>query len=627
MNQDFVIEDGVLTLYQGQEEEVVIPEQVRAIGRGAFTDCRTVRRVIIPDSVLSVRLKSFTNCDRLESVRFGDGVEKIIMGTFFSCPGLSEIWLGKRVSEISPRGFIRCGSLRAIHASPDSTTYMSVNGVLYSRDGTVLVQYPPGKTESEYVIPEGVLRLGPGAVCHCGSLSSVTIPRSLSLISLGNFSDCGRLKEFRFDGSVSEFNEQMMDRADLQEYSVRCAGGRLEKTRTEAGTSFQIIDDEHHLILSSRDTVKRYAGEEETAVVPDGIRKIAGGAFRNCRTVKTVVLPDSVEEIGKFAFSGCDRLETVRIPEKVSGLLQGTFYGCSSLREAVLPGTKYFYGYTFYGCGRLASVAIPKAERIGKSTFDGCASLTDIHLPPSLRQICFRAFSGCSGLRGVTLPDGLEIIENDAFNGCAGLTRVTIPQSVQVIGRNVFFGCGGLSAESIALPDHLKHRARSLLKDPYGLDWAHRPWAFPEQEEIYRLECAERGFYTEAVWNLDEYIPHLLAEMLEILSYGHFGHPMDVGPEEWSRILKEMAAKFRNASELRGMDLPDGVLSSLIGQCLEKPQLQPALQTIPEGMVQGYLNGQLSEINNGQAVLNEFADKEMKDGFDMLKEYLWRLWD
>ena len=43
--------------------------------------------------------------------------------------------------------------------------------------------------------------------------------------------------------------------------------------------------------------------------------------------------------------------------------------------------------------------------------------------------------------------------------------------------------------------------------------------------------------------------------------------------------------------------------------------------------MQGYLNGQLSEINNGQAVLNEFADKEMKDGFDMLKEYLWRLWD
>lgn len=45
---DFVIENGVLKKYSGSDEEVVIPDNVTAIGKEAFKNCRRIRKVVIP---------------------------------------------------------------------------------------------------------------------------------------------------------------------------------------------------------------------------------------------------------------------------------------------------------------------------------------------------------------------------------------------------------------------------------------------------------------------------------------------------------------------------------------------------------------------------------------------------
>ena len=40
---DFIIEDGVLVRYVGEESDVVIPEGVTAIGDGAFVGCERLQ--------------------------------------------------------------------------------------------------------------------------------------------------------------------------------------------------------------------------------------------------------------------------------------------------------------------------------------------------------------------------------------------------------------------------------------------------------------------------------------------------------------------------------------------------------------------------------------------------------
>lgn len=65
---DFIIEQGVLRQYSGNETEVVIPDCVTAIGDRAFFQCTSLTSVIIPDSVTSIGQGAFLECSNLTSI-------------------------------------------------------------------------------------------------------------------------------------------------------------------------------------------------------------------------------------------------------------------------------------------------------------------------------------------------------------------------------------------------------------------------------------------------------------------------------------------------------------------------------------------------------------------------------
>ena len=50
----FEIEDGILNKYNGKEEKVTIPNEVRMIGFCAFDGCETVKEIVIPKTVYRV---------------------------------------------------------------------------------------------------------------------------------------------------------------------------------------------------------------------------------------------------------------------------------------------------------------------------------------------------------------------------------------------------------------------------------------------------------------------------------------------------------------------------------------------------------------------------------------------
>lgn len=64
-NQDFVIENGVLTKYNGPGGDVTIPAGVTRIDIEAFKDCTDLTSVTIPESVTEIGYNVFTNCRRL----------------------------------------------------------------------------------------------------------------------------------------------------------------------------------------------------------------------------------------------------------------------------------------------------------------------------------------------------------------------------------------------------------------------------------------------------------------------------------------------------------------------------------------------------------------------------------
>jgi hypothetical protein len=69
---------------------------------------------------------------------------------------------------------------------PLNSAYSSVDGVLFNQIKTTLVEYPSGKVGS-YTILTSATTIGDYAFSECFSLTSVTIPNSVTSIGAGAF--------------------------------------------------------------------------------------------------------------------------------------------------------------------------------------------------------------------------------------------------------------------------------------------------------------------------------------------------------------------------------------------------------------------------------------------------------
>ena len=85
---DFVIENGVLEKYTGNETKVVIPDSVTEIGEHAFKDCESLKEITIPDSVTVIYDEAFKGCESLKEIIIPDSVTEIGDMVFSSCEDL-----------------------------------------------------------------------------------------------------------------------------------------------------------------------------------------------------------------------------------------------------------------------------------------------------------------------------------------------------------------------------------------------------------------------------------------------------------------------------------------------------------------------------------------------------------
>jgi hypothetical protein len=81
-------------------------------------------------------------------------------------------------------------SLVAINVDSNNLVCTSVDGVLFNKDQTLLIQYPNNRSGTSYIIPNTVTCIGDSAFYYDSILSSVTLPQHLRNIGADAFYFC-----------------------------------------------------------------------------------------------------------------------------------------------------------------------------------------------------------------------------------------------------------------------------------------------------------------------------------------------------------------------------------------------------------------------------------------------------
>lgn len=210
-NQSFKVIDGSLyskdgaTLLKyttGRDDEVfTVPSHVTTIGSQAFMDSAGIREVVLHDSITEIRGYAFMYSG-LERIELPDSL-KSIGGDAFYETNISEIYIPKNVTSIGLSAFTQCKKLLNITVDKDNTAFCDIDGNLYNKSKTKLMNYCLAKADTIFVVPKGVTQIDQCAFFHEDDLITVVLPRGLKYIGNQAFSWCDSIKAMFIPDTVT----------------------------------------------------------------------------------------------------------------------------------------------------------------------------------------------------------------------------------------------------------------------------------------------------------------------------------------------------------------------------------------------------------------------------------------
>lgn len=101
---------------------------------------------------------------------------------------IHEIQIPAQTLSIPAELFSNCTNLSNIIVASNNTMYKSQDGVLYTKDGRTLVTYPVGKSDTSFIVPQGVGIIMEEAFSNVKYCQEVFIPNQVTSIKNGAFS-------------------------------------------------------------------------------------------------------------------------------------------------------------------------------------------------------------------------------------------------------------------------------------------------------------------------------------------------------------------------------------------------------------------------------------------------------
>lgn len=484
--------------YSDFDGRLTLPDTIEVIGNQAFAGCsKLTGQLVLPASLKTIKGSAFIGCsgftgeivfnDKLErigraaiagcngltgSLMFPDSLAELEKDSIYDCAGLNGVLhIPTSMSSWSASYVTLCGNLSGFDVSADHPSYCVVDGILYSRDMTTLLQCFANRTKA-VVIPEGVTSIGPQAFYRCEQIPSFSFPSTLKRIE-----DWGCAVTLGVTEPIvlPEGLEYLGDRA------------------------FQICD-----------------GIRDAFVLPSGIQ-LGEGVFDTCQAITTLIIEEGVTELPPDTFTFCTGLTQVYMPETIEHIGTNCFWGVYGVKVFGTPGTAAedfvnseegcelraeFYpltnGYSFSESeiylslleadnSNTAQIMIvpeqPSVSVVWSSSDESVAVVKNgLVQAVSVGQTVITASFGDTALQctvvvhnGVqisadgkklikvssnycgelVIPEGVEIIKSDAIYSVQGLTGVSLPSTLKEMSGNALYAVGYSQPFDLIFPESM----------------------------------------------------------------------------------------------------------------------------------------------------------------------------
>ena len=344
---DYKQNKSPLHAYRELIDEVIIESGITHIGEYAFGQCESLWQYSIPDTLVSMGQFAFYGCDirsvdwpsnittipkgcfyansRLNHIGFSDTTKIIGRSAFHSCDALLTVDIPACVTSIGEDAFGFCIALQDIYVDSDNKQYSSIDGVLFTKDKKVLMQYPCGRV-GDYTIPSGTVVIEASSFYGCETLTNITIPEGVSEIQGAAFSMCTSLERVIIPDSVVTISDSFNRCDNVFEYVVG-----------PNNPNYCSVDG----VLFTKDikTLLRCPAKMSNYTCPKGVITIDLSAFRACYDLTEVTISNNVTTIRSGAFGGSG-LERITIPHSVRLIDVEAFSYVRQLKDVYYYGTE-----------------------------------------------------------------------------------------------------------------------------------------------------------------------------------------------------------------------------------------------------------------------------------------------
>ena len=353
----------------------------------------------------------------------------------------------------------KCEKISYYNVDEANQTYASIDGIVFSKDKTKIVLYPPARPDTEYTIPEGTTTIPSNVFSGC-PLKVLHVASTVTSIDDSGISSMNSLEELDFpdNGQLKALTWQAVSALpalkilrlpkNLEEIYERGinACGALDEIDIPDGSLLKKIDADG--IGATNLRLFKFEGSCQ-------LQEIGASVFANKTKLERFDVPATVTTIGESAFFNCTNLKTLTFAtgSQLQTLGNGCFAQCG-FEELSLPDNITSIGHeAFRECKGLKAVHISKSvASIDPSAFKWSPNIMEYtvdadnpNFSATHGMLCDKKKttlvlfpSGLANQEATVLPPSITTIGEKAFYDCPNLTNVVIPQKVTKISARAF---------------------------------------------------------------------------------------------------------------------------------------------------------------------------------------------